>query len=40
MLISGTFIGSKGAKGLVKHTGLLAIDVDEKDNRHITVLAP
>ena len=36
MLISGTFIGSKGAKGLVKHTGLLAIDVDEKDNRHIT----
>ena len=36
LLPSGIFKGAKGAKNLVKHTGLIAIDIDEKDNRHIT----
>ena len=35
LLPSGIFKDGKEAKNLIKHTGLIAIDVDEQDNRHI-----
>lgn len=36
LLPSGIFKGAKGAKNLVKHSGVIAIDIDFKDNQHIT----
>jgi hypothetical protein len=36
LLPSGIFKGNKGAKNLVKHSGVIAIDIDFKDNEHIT----
>ena len=35
LLPCGIFKGAKDAKNLVKHTGLIAIDIDAKDNLHI-----
>ena len=35
LLPSGRFEGSKGKAGLKDHTGLMVIDIDEKDNLHI-----
>lgn len=36
LLPCGIFKGAKGAKNLVNHSGLIAIDIDFKDNQHIT----
>jgi hypothetical protein len=36
LLPSGTFKGAKGAKNLVKHSGVIAIDIDFKDNQDVT----
>jgi len=35
LLPCGIFKGAKGAKNLVKHSGVIAIDIDAKDNLHI-----
>lgn len=35
----GVFSGSKTKSNLVKHTGLIAIDIDFKDNEHLTNFA-
>lgn len=36
LLPSGIFKGNKGAKNLVKHSGVIAIDIDFKDNQDVT----